>query len=269
MPAGPASREEKERHFSRRRFAREIWTNRERLRRLAGVDILEERVEVAPTAHYPLGGVRINERGETTAPGLFASIECAGNFEGANRMSGTAFAGCIVFGAIAGASAAEGAEGVPDVCIEEGQVEEEQGRIAAFFEPKENGVRPVAVMREIQGVMSRYVGRYGRDEEGLAAAVAAIRELRETMLPRVRVPDIKVFNVELVQALGVSAALDAAEFTAEAARLRRESRGHHARTDYPERDDAGWLRHTIVRKRRGRLETATAPVIREPLRGRR
>ncbi|MCW3992185.1 MAG: FAD-binding protein [Candidatus Bathyarchaeota archaeon] len=268
VSAGPASREEKERHFSRRHFAREIWTNRERLRELAGIDILEERVEVAPTAHYPLGGVRINERCETTVRGLYAATECAGNFEGANRMSGTAFSGCIVFGAISGTSAAVWAEGASGVHVEEDQVAEEHERIRAFFEPKRNGVRPIDVMRRLQEIMSRYVGRYGRDEEGLATAAGSIRELREAMLPRIRVPDIRVFNVELVQALGVPAALDAAEFTAEAARLRRETRGHHSRIDYPGRDDESWLRHTIIRKGRERLETATAPVIREPLRAR-
>ncbi|KON30967.1 hypothetical protein AC482_02465 [miscellaneous Crenarchaeota group-15 archaeon DG-45] len=268
VSAGPASREEKERHFSQRHFAREIWTNRERLEELAGIDILEERVEVAPTAHYPLGGVRINEVCETTVRGLYASPECAGNFEGANRMSGTAFSGCVVFGAIAGASAAEWAERAPDAHAEEGQVAEEGERIRSLFELKEGEVRPIDVTRRVQGIMSRYVGRYGRDEKGLTTAIKSIRELRETMLPRVRVPEIKVFNVELVHALGAPAALDAAELTAEAARLRRETRGHHARTDFPDRDDGGWLKHTIVRKRRGRLEAATAPVIREPLRTR-
>jgi succinate dehydrogenase / fumarate reductase flavoprotein subunit len=146
--------------------------------------------------------------------------------------------------------------------VEEDQVVEEHKRIRAFFEPKKNGVRPIDAMRRLQEIMSRYVGRYGRDEEGLTTAAKSIRELRETMLPRIRVPDIKVFNVELVQALGAPAALDAAEFTAEAARLRRETRGHHSRTDYPGRDDESWLKHTIIRKGKERLETAIAPVIR-------
>ena len=261
VSAGTATRQEKEKYFSA-----EGWTNRERLKKLADVDILEEKIEVAPTAHYPLGGVKINERCETNVQGLYAAPECAGNFEGANRMSGTAFSGCVVFGAISGVSASQWAQKTSDPEIDEDQVKEEYQRITSFFAHKKDEVRPIKVMKRIQEIMSRYVGRYGRNEKGLTTATEEIEELRRTMLPRIHVPDIKIFNVELVQALEIPVALDAAEFTAEAAKLRKESRGHHSRTDYPERNDANWLRHTVISKRNGQLTTTTAPVVRESFR---
>lgn len=228
--------------------------------RNAGVDPVAGRVEVAPAAHYTLGGIRIDERCQTTVPGLFAAGEVAGNVQGANRSSGNALTETQVFGARAGWSAAEFAtenEHVSEVSVS-GQVGEEIVRLERYISG-EAGVRPQEIKRGVKETMGRYVG-FGRDAEGLRQAMELLADW-ERQLDRMRAVPVRQYNRECLEAIEVAAMVRVARAVAQAALARTESRGHHYRFDYPERDDKNWLRHTVVTWEDGELRLRTEPVV--------
>jgi len=211
-----------------------------------GIDVKAEAIEVAPGTHFALGGIHINERCETTVPGLYAAGEVAGNLHGANRVSGNALTETQVFGARAGRSAAQEAAHSTTLCEPDpDHVTAEHERVVSLMRPRKDGLRPLAVRREIKALMDRYVGM-PRDSGGLTRALGEVRRLRSEDLPRVQVEGPLVFNNEWREAIEVDLMLDTAETVIVSALLRTESRGHHQRSDYPKSSDQ-WLRHTAVR----------------------
>lgn len=225
-----------------------------------GLDLTRDSIEVAPACHYSLGGVRINERTETSIPGLFAAGEVSGNVHGANRISGNALAETQVFGRRAGEGASREAKlhtNFPPLISKE--IEEEIHRVENFFAPRKDSLRPRELKKRLQRVMEEKVG-LKRDDSGLRWAIASIQDLR-TELPRIRVPAVRVFNYELQEAIEVHFMVRVAELVARAALCRTESRGHHFRSDYP-REDPAWLNHTLILKKGESLECTTAPVVR-------
>ena len=216
-----------------------------------GIDIREEPMEVAPTAHHFMGGARINEHGETTVKNLFAAGEVAGGVHGANRLGGNALADTQVFGRRAGEAAAKNAllkkdEKYEDVIME--QATAEQDRIQSLF--KDGEYYPFEIRKELQEVMWKYVAII-RNREGLKTAIARIKELKE-MLARVKVPSVDVYNKDLQDALEAEKLLEVALLTAESALIREESRGAHFREDYPETRDE-WKK-SIVLNRDGKIK---------------
>jgi fumarate reductase (CoM/CoB) subunit A len=224
-----------------------------------GLDVTRDLIEVGPGVHYTLGGIRINEKAETSLPGLYAAGEVSGNIHGANRVSGNALAATQVFGARAGRFAALRAKEMALPELSSGQVEEEINRVANLRQPKKDGVRPVQVKRALQEVMEKHVGAT-RNDNGLKTALAKIKELQEECKTRLEVVDIPVYNNEWCEALEVINMLSLAEVVTESALLRQESRGHHYRSDYPESDD-NWLKHTIATFQGDNGSYSTAPVI--------
>jgi succinate dehydrogenase/fumarate reductase flavoprotein subunit len=231
-----------------------------------GVDLRTQPVEVAPGAHYNLGGIRMDSWGRTTVPGLLACGEAAGNVHGANRLSGNAFPECLVFAARAGAEAARAARGAPAPEADwGGAVKEVLAQQAGWCELGGGGgngktVRPIQLKGRLRQIMGRLAGVV-RDEGGLRHALERIAELRAEALPALRADPASRFCRELGEAHEVMAMLGLAELVVRSALLRRESRGHHLRTDHPARDDAAWRVHTIVRPGAGGPETAAVPVI--------
>jgi succinate dehydrogenase/fumarate reductase flavoprotein subunit len=225
-----------------------------------GVDVTRDRIEVGPGIHYTLGGIRINEKGETSIPGLYSAGEASGNVHGANRVSGNALAATQVFGARAGQSAAIRSRGVPLPELPRDLLEREVDRIYKLRRRRKGGVRPIEVKRELQAVMDAFVGPT-RNEKALETAVHKIGALREGAESRLEVVDIPVFNNEWREALEVVQMLDLAEVVSHCAVMRKESRGHHRRSDFPLSDDS-WLRHTIATFREGKVSCSTAPVVR-------
>ena len=228
-----------------------------------GVDLRTQPVEVAPGAHYNLGGIRMDAWGRTGVPGLLACGEAGGNVHGANRLSGNAFPECLVFAARAGAEAARVArEGrAPDADWRDA-VDEVLARQAAWCDlghGRGKHVRPIHLKARLQEIMGRFAGVV-RDEIGLRHALERLEELRSEALPALRADAASRFCRELGEAHEVTAMLDLAGLVARSALFRRESRGHHLRTDYSVRDDAAWRAHTIVRPRAGGPEPATVPV---------
>ncbi len=216
----------------------------------AGIDAANQRLEVAPASHYQCGGVFINERGETNVKGLYACGEVAGNFQGANRLAGSALCDTQTMGARTGGCAADDAVKRDLIPIEKTVVDQQMDTLNNFMTDKKDGTRPVFIKEEILKAMDTYVAPF-RDEKGLNQALSRINSLKDD-LTRISVPKIKRYNMELREALETSFALDAAEATIGSCLFRTESRGHHNRTEFSETDNANWQCHTIAKQKDGK-----------------
>lgn len=217
-----------------------------------GVDPVKDPMPIQPTAHYAMGGIPTNKYGEvvidaegTVLPGLYAAGECACvSVHGANRLGTNSLVDLVVFGKYAGIKAAEYANGadLPRLPADP------DGGVRRQLDNLLNGSgreKAAQIGRELRKVMSDDVGVF-RTEEGLQQAVEKVRELRERY-KQVRVSDGgKIFNTELLNTWELGCLLDAALVTAVSALERKESRGAHAREDYPRRDDENWLKHTLA-----------------------
>jgi succinate dehydrogenase / fumarate reductase flavoprotein subunit len=229
---------------------------------LADVDITKGPMEVGPTCHYMMGGVRVDaETAETTVPGLYAAGEVAAGLHGANRLGGNSLSDLLVFGRRAGLAAAEQADRTPSGSSDEGQIEEATREMLAFFERPE-GESPYAVHRDLTETMQSLVGIF-RNEEDLEGGLAKIRELQERA-GRVRVEGSRLFNPGWHLARDLKAMLTVSEAVARSALLRKESRGAHSRTDFP-KSDPGWgKRNIVVSRRGGAMELSERPVPEPP-----
>jgi succinate dehydrogenase/fumarate reductase flavoprotein subunit len=205
-----------------------------------GYDLREVLVEVAPHAHYTLGGVAIDEKARTTVPGLFAAGEVAGNLHGANRVSGNALAETQVFGALAGASAAAWAaerksEEKPDVADGRRRVEallERGGRKSG------EGLRPATVREKLRGILWDRCG-VERDGHGLVQGIQELEAIEREMKDRMAIPAFSedgsfgAYPQEVLEALEVGMMASLGKLVILSALYRKETRGHHMRTDYP------------------------------------
>ncbi len=197
-----------------------------------GIDPREVPLEVHPGVHYCLGGVRIDPDGRTSVPGLFAAGEVAGNVHGANRLAGNALTETQVFGASAGGAAAREALGGGSCGPTEGQVSDAERLIGRFTTTRRRAARPAAIKRRIQELMWANVGlvRNGRD---LSATAGALEEIAEDVA-HPSVAPVAGYSYELQEALEIQGMLTLARLVVLAADRRKESRGHHYRSDYPE-----------------------------------
>ncbi len=202
---------------------------------LADVDITKEPMEVGPTAHYMNGGVRVDADTEATAvPGLFAAGEVAGGLHGANRLGGNSLSDLVVFGRRAGLYAAEYAKvfkGTPTV--DAGQAEALARECLEPFE-RSGGENPYAIHQDLQECMQTLVGII-RTEGELTKALEEIATLRERCR-RIRVDGNRQYNPAWHLALDLQSMLTVSEAVTRAALERKESRGGHAREDYPKMD---------------------------------
>lgn len=228
-----------------------------------GIDVLNEPIEVMPVTHYTLGGVRINEWGETNVSGLFAAGEVSGNVHGANRTSGNALAETQVFGRRAGTRAAEFCKNAKVQEISSYEISEETKRIERFLKEGDPNFRPLEIKRKIKSIMHRYV-HHRRDSAGLNTAILSLKEIRENDLMRMAVtPSHRIYNYEWEEALEVEHMVNLSIMVAASALAREESRGHHWRTDFPNMRRE-WEKHTIAKSSgsSGEFEITDAPVIR-------
>ncbi|MES2208642.1 MAG: succinate dehydrogenase flavoprotein subunit [Chloroflexota bacterium] len=231
-----------------------------------GVEPVTEPVPIQPTAHYAMGGIPTDiesrvtrdEHG-TVVPGLYAAGECACvSVHGANRLGTNSLVDLLVFGRRAGRRMAADVGGwaIPEVAqdaAESARAELEAIRSAP------RGVRASKIRADLADVMMDNVGVY-RDDTLLTAARSRVRELRDRYRA-VSVDDKgRTFNTDLLEAREVGYLLDCAETTVASALARKESRGAHAREDYPNRDDANWLAHTLAYKADGGPSLRYKPV---------
>jgi succinate dehydrogenase / fumarate reductase flavoprotein subunit len=206
----------------------------DQFKELADVDITKGPMEIAPTTHYMMGGIRVDgATGATTVAGLYAAGEVAAGLHGANRLGGNSLSDLLVFGARTGAAAARHAASRTAPYLDPVQL---QAANAALAEPLErtDGEDPYAIQRDLQEMMGRLVGIY-RIEADLDEAIAALADLRKRWLA-VKATGGRAYNPgwNLVFELGNS--LTVSEAIARSARQRTESRGAHSRLDYPDAD---------------------------------
>jgi succinate dehydrogenase / fumarate reductase flavoprotein subunit len=225
---------------------------------LADIDITEERMEVGPTTHYAMGGVRVDaETQMASIPGLFAAGECAGGLHGANRLGGNSLSDLLVFGKRAGEHAARFARDNGDVRIDEDQVRRAESRSLEPFE-RSGTEGPYAVQRKLQEMMQNLVGIV-RDEDEMLDALRGIQDLR-AQARQVGVDGNREYNPGWHTALDLENLLVAAEAVTRAALERRESRGAQFRTDYPTKDEAAARFNIVIRKTAEGMEIRREPI---------
>ena len=223
-----------------------------------GVDIRREPVEVSPTAHFHMGGVRIDADCRSSMPGLFVAGEDAGGVHGANRLGGNGVAESTVFGGRAGYAVAETLEHVderqPDRRFAERVVREAEAILA-----RESGENVFRLRERLENLMWEKVGvvRCGPD---LEAALIELAELKQRA-DRVAAPGGRRLNWAWTEALDLQNMLLVAEMTARSALRRTESRGSHYRGDFPEKDDSTWLRNVCLVRRGEQLLLWEEPVV--------
>jgi len=208
------------------------------------IDLGRMPVEVAPIAHYHMGGIAVDERMATRVPGLFAAGEAAGGANGANRLSGNAIPEALVFGERAGHSAAAYAASRTLRWERGAAVTAAAERIRSLGAGRRGDVSPATLLDELRELMWREVGPF-RSDAGLARAVARLAEMR-ACLNEAGIAPGPACNPTVADWFELRASLIAAEAVARAARTREESRGAHQRDDFAETDPA-WARPQFVR----------------------
>ena len=207
-----------------------------------GVDIRKEPMEVAPTAHHHMGGLRINPDGSSNIENLFGAGEVCGGVHGANRLGGNALADTQVFGKIAGQSAASATD-IAEFRYNNEAVEEEEKRIKSLI--KKGTISPMKMKEEIQQLMWEKVSIV-RNEQNLKSALERLIEMKDE-LKDLDVDDRTQFNTSLITALEVINMVEICILIVKSAILRRESRGAHFREDFPE-TNAAWKKSIVMSK---------------------
>lgn len=211
-----------------------------------GRDLAREPVEVSPTAHFHMGGVKIDPDGFTNLEGLFAAGEDAGGVHGANRLGGNGVAESIVYGARVGGAMARwlGTPPSPRPVPRLAQVADLVARACRWL--GREGERPSHLRAEVRDLMWQKAGliRSGADLRETQDGLAAIGE----RLERVGVQGAAAYNLAWHDALNVENMLVVADLLVRSALLRTESRGSHYRSDFPDRDDEAWLTNICVER---------------------
>ncbi|MBS1953693.1 MAG: fumarate reductase/succinate dehydrogenase flavoprotein subunit [Cyanobacteria bacterium SZAS-4] len=206
---------------------------------LADVDITAGPMEVGPTMHYIMGGVRVDaETAATRVPGLFAAGECSGGMHGANRLGGNSLSDLIVFGKRAGAGAADYAKkltATPTVSDESVKAALDEME-APFSRP--NGVNPYDIAKALNQIMSTHVGIY-REEKELEAGIAKLEDLK-AQVKEVGIKGTKAYNPGWHLCRDLKNMIISSEAIARSALSRKESRGAHSRLDYEDIDEENW-----------------------------
>ncbi len=231
-------------------------------RELADVDITKEPMEVGPTCHYMMGGIRVDaETAQSSVPGLYAAGEVAAGLHGANRLGGNSLSDLLVFGRRAGLAAAEHAKKTAAASADPDQIEDAAREMLAPFERAE-GESPYAIHSELQETMHNLVGIY-RNESDLNAALGELKKLK-ARAARVHVEGSRLFNPGWHLAQDLKAMLTVAEAVTRSAIARQESRGAHSRIDYPGLDAAWGKKNNVVAREGNAMAVRQSPVLEMP-----
>jgi succinate dehydrogenase / fumarate reductase flavoprotein subunit len=214
---------------------------------LGDVDITKEPMEVGPTAHYTMGGIRVDpETQESRIKGLFAAGECAAGMHGANRLGGNSLSDLVVFGRIAGKYAAHYAKARDRAPLDGAEIEAAVREALAPFDRAE-GVNPFLLHEELKDAMQTFVGII-RTEVDLKKGLEHVERLKSAAA-RVKVDGNRHYNAAWHQAIDMRNMLLVSEAMARAALTRKESRGAHAREDFPAMDTGHFSKVNVVARR--------------------
>ncbi|HEY8204836.1 MAG TPA: FAD-binding protein, partial [Pyrinomonadaceae bacterium] len=231
-------------------------------RELADVDITKGPMEVGPTCHYMMGGIRVDaETAQSNVPGLFAAGEAAAGLHGANRLGGNSLSDLLVFGRRAGLAAAEHAKQVGLTSIDDAQVGEGTREMLEPFE-RSAGDSPYDVHRDLQETMQNYVGIF-RNEEDLNRGLDELQKLK-TRAAKVRVDGSRLFNPGWHLARDLRSMLTVSEAVALSALERRESRGAHSRIDFPNYGEQWSRLNNIVARDGDAMRLSHRPIAEMP-----
>jgi succinate dehydrogenase / fumarate reductase flavoprotein subunit len=259
-------------HLGESLIAKRLPGIRESSRIFAGVDPVEEPIPVFPTAHYAMGGIPTDRygrvvvpagKGEEALPGLYAAGECAcASVHGANRLGGNSLLDILVFGRVAGKHVIEYVTENPiQRQVDDASLDQAMGRLTRW-DRAGDGIAVHAMRERFTRIMEDHAGVF-RTEEIMAEGMSKLEEVRRDM-PDVRLSDhSKVFNTARIEALELENLIDVGAAVAASALQRRESRGAHSRPDYPGRDDAHWMKHSLYFLEGDRLDYK--PVRTKPL----
>jgi len=232
-----------------------------------GVDPVSQPMPVQPTAHYAMGGIPTDMYGQvvidehnTVLPGLYAAGECACvSVHGANRLGTNSLLDILVFGKYSGLKAVEYIESADLLKLPNDSSDFARQQLEEIRNSK-GDENAFDIANEMKSVMNDHVGVF-RTDAGMQQAVDKIRELRDRF-KKIKLGDRgKTFNTELLSAWELGNLLELSEVTAIAALERKESRGAHAREDYPKRDDKNWLKHSLAWMEDGRIVLKYKPAV--------
>ncbi len=257
------------RHLGREKLDSKLPFIKELSMKFVGINPVEEPIPIKPTAHYTMGGIRVDNYGRVLdaesreVKGLWAAGESACvSIHGANRLGSNSTAECLVYGRVVGRDVvrylAERSSGPSEAVSPLVRTEEE--RIFSGLLKNESSDEDVyAIKARLREVMDSSVYVF-RDEKGLAAAVAEVKKLKERFRGVSATDRGRGFNYNLQDVLELDVMLDLADVVAQGALRRQESRGGHSRLDFPTRDDANWLKHTLATRGEGGPEFSYVPV---------
>jgi succinate dehydrogenase / fumarate reductase flavoprotein subunit len=224
---------------------------------LADVDITKEPMEVGPTCHYMMGGIRVEaETGQSSIPGIFAAGEAAAGLHGANRLGGNSLSDLLVFGRRAGMAAAAHAKKTAYASLDNAQMQDAERELLAPFSNK--GESPYAIHRDLQTVMQSLVGIY-RNAEDLERALNELQMLK-ARAAAASVEGSRMFNPGWHLVGELKSMLIIAEAVTKSAMARTESRGAHSRIDYPDLDKQWAQKHNIIVEEGGEMVRRELPI---------
>ncbi len=214
---------------------------------LAEVDITKEPMEVGPTLHYFMGGIRVDaDSQQTTVPGLFACGECAAGLHGANRLGGNSLSDLIVFGKLAGDGANDYVKGLTSTPkATEDQISAGVRRATDILN-RESGENPYLLHGKLEETMAKGVGIVRKKEE-LETAIEELEELK-AKAKNMKAPGASQYNPGWHEALSMQSLLVTSEAVTRAALMREESRGAHTRLDHPG-ESAEWVKYNVIIKK--------------------
>jgi len=236
------------RHLGEKLIDKNLPFVRELARNYVGIDPVHEPIPVRPVVHYMMGGISTDITGKTSLDGLYAAGEAACvSINGANRLGSNSLTELLVFGARAGRAAARHAQERPTLRSNPlaQLASDERRRLDQRFLRADGREKIADIREEMQKAMESGCGIY-RDRATMEGTCQTLRKLRERFAHISLADKDAIFNTELIAALELECTLDVAETVARSALAREESRGSHTRTDFPKRDDARFLKHSLA-----------------------
>ena len=234
------------RHLGKEVFSDELRETEYLLRDLENLNPEKDLIPVQPAMHRPIGGIKTDTGGATTIPGLYAAGECSNNgAHGAGRLGGNSLLDNMVFGRIAGESAAGYISSRSNKTEFDGVLEQERDKFNELTSRDVTDVMPGMLRRELANIMDAHVG-YKRNKPGLENASELIADLTARTKKLGLVNKNSRFNTELQMLVELESMMQISGVMVRSALCREESRGDHNREDYPDKDNSNWLKHTVA-----------------------